>query len=141
MSTIFSSSTANSRPGGPGPRLMTASTLEGDKIVNLKHELLGTVRDITIDVTTGQIAYVVMAHGGMFGVADKVVPIPWHVLTLDPVRKCLLLDADLTTLVNAPEVGEGQWPQLAADPQWVNELHRYFGSPEGGPEARPVPGK
>ena len=32
---------------GPGPEVMAADTLEGDKVVNAKGEDLGTIEDIT----------------------------------------------------------------------------------------------
>lgn len=122
--------TTTSQPGHPGPRLMTAATLEGDKVVNLRNELLGTVRDITVDVQTGHIAYVVMAHGGMFGVPDKLFAIPWDALTLDPVRKCFLMDMPLDQLDQAPAFGLGHAsePKTAEDTRWVENLHRYIGS-------------
>ncbi|RZI84485.1 MAG: PRC-barrel domain containing protein [Rubrivivax sp.] len=88
------STPGQSRHGGPGPRLMTAATLEGDKVVNFRHELLGTVHDITLDVDTGRIAHVVVIQEGMFGVAKQFFAIPWEALTLDPVRKCFVLNEE-----------------------------------------------
>lgn len=115
---------------GPGPRLMTAATLEGDKVVNLRNELLGTIQDITLDVRTGHIAHVLMTHGGPFGVADKLFVVPWSALTLDPVRKCFVMDMALEKMAQAPSLTQDQWPdQGVIDPQWVDELHRYFGAP------------
>src|ERR1700712_170387 len=40
---------------GPGPQLMTADTLTGDKVVNEDGETLGEIRDIMIDVPTGRV--------------------------------------------------------------------------------------
>ncbi len=108
---------------------MTAATLEGDKVVNLQNQLLGTVQDITVDVRTGQIAHVLMANGGMFGVPDRLFVVPWPSLTLDPVRKCFVMDMSLDKLAQAPSLDQGQWPQQGADPQWVEDLHSYFGAP------------
>jgi hypothetical protein len=111
---------------------MTAATLEGDKVVNLHNELLGTVHDITVDVQSGHIAYVVMAHGGMFGVSDKLFAIPWEALTLDPVRKCFVMDMPLHKLDEAPAFGQGPGDHGEADTQWVENLHRYFGTQPPG---------
>jgi len=41
---------------GPGPRIMAASTLDGDKVVNGAGEDLGDIKDIMIDVPSGRVA-------------------------------------------------------------------------------------
>ena len=50
---------------GPGPGLMGAHTLVGDHVHNLKNEHLGTIKEIMLDMRTGQVAYAVMASGGV----------------------------------------------------------------------------
>ena len=39
-------------PDGPGPRLMSADTLQGDEVYNAADEKLGEITDIMIDVPT-----------------------------------------------------------------------------------------
>jgi len=61
---------------GPGPRVMSASTLEGDEVLNRQGEKLGKVEEIMLDVPTGRIAYAVLASGGFLGIGDKLFAIP-----------------------------------------------------------------
>src|SRR3569623_2906303 len=68
---------------GPGPQVMAADTLQGDKVVNPKGENLGKIEDIMIDVASGRVAYAVLSFGGILGIGDKLFAIPWHALTLD----------------------------------------------------------
>ncbi|HKY03045.1 MAG TPA: PRC-barrel domain-containing protein, partial [Burkholderiales bacterium] len=42
---------------GPGPRIMSAGTLEGDEVINGSGEKLGTIDEIMLDVSSGRIAY------------------------------------------------------------------------------------
>ena len=49
------------------PNILSASTLTGDDIVNPQGENLGDLKDFMLDTTTGKIAYVVVAFGGVFG--------------------------------------------------------------------------
>ena len=56
---------ADSDSAGPGPELMAADTLEGDRVVNLNGEDLGKITDIMLDVQRGRIAYAVMSVGGL----------------------------------------------------------------------------
>lgn len=110
---------------GPGPRLMTASTLTGDKVVNRNDETLGTIDEIMLDVIRGRIAYAVMASGGFMGIAEKLFAIPWSALTLDTERKCFILDASKETFENAPGFDKDHWPD-APDMQWHSQVHQHY---------------
>jgi len=111
---------------GPGPQVMAADTLEGDDVLNLQGENLGTIKDIMIDVRNGKVAYAVLSSGGFLGIGDKLFAIPWGALTLDADRKCFLLDVDKEKLKAAPGFDKDHWPSMA-DPTWANEIHSYYG--------------
>jgi sporulation protein YlmC with PRC-barrel domain len=112
---------------GPGPRLMTASTLEGDKVVNRQNETLGTISEIMLDVPRGRIAYAVMSSGGFLGLGDKLFAIPWSALTLDTDRKCFVLDADKARFKDAPGFDKDHWPE-EADTSFIDSVHQYYGA-------------
>lgn len=116
-----------SHAGGPGPRLMTADTLQGDKVVNHQGETLGKVTDIMLDVPGGRIAYAVMSSGGFLGMGDKLFAIPWNALTLDTENKCFRLDADKTLFENAPGFDKDHWPD-DADMTWHQNVHTHYNS-------------
>lgn len=103
---------------GPGPETMAAATLEGNEVLNLSGEKLGTIQDIMLDVPGGRIAYAVLAHGGVIGIGDKLFAVPWSALTLDTDRKCFVLDVDKERLRNAPGFDKNDWPGTA-DLQWA----------------------
>lgn len=113
---------------GPGPRLMTASTLEGDKVVNRQDETLGTISEIMLDVPAGRIAYAVMSSGGFLGMGDKLFAIPWGALTLDADRKCFILDAAKSRFKDAPGFDKDHWPAEADEVPWLTQVHEYFGT-------------
>lgn len=112
---------------GPGPRLMTAGTLVGDKVVNRQGETLGSIDEIMLDVTLGRVAYAVMAAGGFMGLGEKLFAIPWNALTLDTDRKCFVLDANKETFRDAPGFDKDHWPE-EADTTWHQAVHRHYGS-------------
>jgi sporulation protein YlmC with PRC-barrel domain len=115
----------NRRPAGPGPKVMASDTLEGDEIVNIAHEKLGTLQHIMIDVPTGRVAYGVLSFGGFLGMGDKLFAIPWRALRIDPPNHRFILDVDRETLKNAPGFDKDQWPSMA-DEQWAREVHAYY---------------
>lgn len=112
--------------GGPGPEVMSASTLEGDDVVNSAGENLGEIKEIMIDVPSGRVAYAVLSSGGLLGIGDKLFAIPWGALTLDTDRKCFILDVDAERLKAAPGFDKDHWPSMA-DPAWASEVHAYYG--------------
>lgn len=111
---------------GPGPEVMAADTLEGDKVTNTKGEDLGTIEDIMIDVQRGRVAYAVMSCGGFLGMGDKLFAIPWNALTLDANRHCFVLDADQKRFEKAPGFDKDHWPSMA-DNSWASQVHDYYG--------------
>ena len=113
---------------GPGPRLMLASTLEGNPVINLEGEKLGTIDEIMLDVPMGRIAYAVLSSGGFLGVGDKLFAIPWGALTLDTDNKCFLLDVSKERLEKAPGFDKDHWPSLA-DQTWAASVHKYYVTP------------
>lgn len=112
---------------GPGPRLMTASTLEGDKVINRQGEDLGEIDEIMLDVPRGRIAYAVMSSGGFLGMGNKLFAIPWSALTLDTDNKCFVLDVDKQRLESAPGFDKDNWPSMA-DQEFGSQVHSYYGA-------------
>jgi sporulation protein YlmC with PRC-barrel domain len=112
--------------GGPGPRLMTASTLQGNPVINSEGETLGKIVEIMLDVPRGRIAYAVMSSGGFLRIGDKLFALPFSALTLDTDRKCFIIDAPREKVESAPGFDKDRWPD-SADMTWQREVHRHFG--------------
>jgi sporulation protein YlmC with PRC-barrel domain len=112
---------------GPGPWVMAAGSLDGDKVLSEEGDDLGKIKEIMLDVATGRIAYAVLSSGGFLGIGDKLLAIPWNALTLDTDRKCFLLAVPSETVKNAPGFDKDHWPAMA-DPTWAVGLHEYYGS-------------
>src|SRR6201746_1545501 len=72
---------------GPGPDIMAAATLDGNKVMSADGEHVGKISDIMLDVRGGRIAYVVLSEGGFLGMGSRLHAIPWSALTLDTVEK------------------------------------------------------
>lgn len=112
---------------GPGPRIMAADTLEGDRVRNAAGEDLGSIEHIMIDVPSGRVTYAVLAYGGFLGMGDKLFAVPWRALTLNPEEKCFQLNASRDRLKQAPGFDKDSWPTMA-DETWAREIHEYYGT-------------
>src|ERR1700722_8311595 len=108
-------------------RVMSASSLTGDRVVNLAGEDIGKINEIMVDTPTGRIAYAVLSFGGFLGMGDKLFAIPWSRLTLDEDRKVFVLDVDREMLESAPGFDKGSWPDMA-DRSWGQEIYSYYRS-------------
>ena len=106
---------------------MSASTLNGDKVVNQAGEDLGKIDDIMIDTPTGRVVYAVLSFGGFLGLGDKLFAIPWSRLSLDEDRKVFILNIDRATLEKAPGFDKDNWPDMA-DRAWGSQVHTYYNS-------------
>jgi sporulation protein YlmC with PRC-barrel domain len=110
---------------GPGPDVMAASTLDGNKVMSSDGEHVGKISDIMLDVRGGRVAYAVLSSGGFLGMGDTLHAIPWSALTLDTDDKCFVLDAPAEHIKNAPGFDKDNWPSMA-DTQWGTSVHEYY---------------
>jgi sporulation protein YlmC with PRC-barrel domain len=107
-------------------RVMSASSLAGDRVRNTAGEDLGKVKELMVDVSSGRVAYAVLSFGGVLGVGDKLFAVPFEALTLDEDEKEFILNADKATLENAPGFDKDNWPDMA-DQLWGSQIYRHYG--------------
>ena len=110
---------------GPGPEVMDAATLIGDKVVNAAGESLGEIEAIMLDVTSGRIAYAVLSFGGFLGMGSKLFAIPWNALTLDAKEQRFVFNVTKEKLENAEGFDKDHWPSMA-DMTWAVRVHEYY---------------
>jgi sporulation protein YlmC with PRC-barrel domain len=91
-------------------RYLTASSIIGDKVHDLKDQNLGTIKDIMLDVSTGLIDYYIVQAGGFLGVGIKYFAIPYNMLRVDPERKLFVFKEKKEVLEKAPGFDLNHWP-------------------------------
>ena len=112
---------------GPGPEIMGANTLVGNDVYNPKDEDLGDIKEIMLDMRSGQVGYAVLSFGGFLGMGEKLFAVPWNALLLDTKNKRFVLDVEKDRLKDAPGFDKDKWPDMA-DQTWANELHTFYGT-------------
>ncbi len=111
---------------GPGPEVMSADSLIGDRVVNTRGEDLGKIEELMIDMESGRVNYAVLSFGGFMGIGDKLFAVPFKMLHLDPDHKHFILDLDKEKLRNAPGFNKHDWPKMGGR-AWGEQIHRFYG--------------
>jgi sporulation protein YlmC with PRC-barrel domain len=108
------------------PRVLSASTLAGDRVRNPEGEDLGKIEEIMLDYKNGRIAYAVLSFGGFMGLGNKLFAIPWNALELNTDEHKFILNVDKKKLENAPGFDKSDWPDMAS-PEWGSKIYSYYG--------------
>ena len=108
------------------PKVLSATTLKGDKVTNAKGEDLGTVEEIMLDLERGRVAYVVVSFGRVNWMPNnKLFAVPWEVLSISFHDKKVIIDVSQETLKSAPGFDRDKWPDLG-DFDWLAKVYQSF---------------
>lgn len=108
-------------------RVLSASSLKSDSVVNASNEKLGSIEELMIDLSSGRIAYAVLSFGGFLGMGDKLFAVPWSAFSIDTDEKRFVLNVKKETLEKAPGFDKDHWPNMA-DQTWGESIYRFYGS-------------
>jgi sporulation protein YlmC with PRC-barrel domain len=107
--------------------VLASSSISGDKVVNSAGENLGDIKDLMVDVGSGQVTYAVVEFGGFLGMGSKLFAIPLGAMQLDTANHQFILDQSKERLEQAPGFDKDHWPDFA-DTTWGASIHSYYGT-------------
>ncbi len=110
------------------PRVLSATTMIGDKVVSPNGEELGTLKELMLDLDGGRINYAVLSFGGFLGLGDKLFAIPWEALNINTEDHTFTLNVDKEQLQDAPGFDKDDWPDQAQyEEGWLLDVYDYYG--------------
>lgn len=110
------------------PRVISATTVIGDKVRNAAGDDLGELKELMFDVQSGRIAYAVLSFGGFLGLGNKLFAIPWQALALDTEEHALVLNVDKEKLETAPGFDADDWPESTdGNDSWLKDVYAHYG--------------
>jgi sporulation protein YlmC with PRC-barrel domain len=117
---------------GSGEKIVAVKAFRTSKLVGMKvkndvSEDLGKINELVLDVEAGKVMYVALSVGGVLGVGDKLIAIPWTEFQLkhEEDDTYFVLDIDKEKLEAAPGFDEDDWPDVA-DQAWRDQVDRYY---------------
>jgi sporulation protein YlmC with PRC-barrel domain len=85
----------------------------------------GTIRDLAIAADTGQVAYTIVAIGGLFGLGEQYAVLPQGAITYLPGARMASVETTRETVL-ANAFAPGRLPNLA-DPAFAQNVHQQYG--------------
>jgi hypothetical protein len=106
--------------------LISAARVEGSPVFNTSAEHLGTIRGVMLHKLSGEVAYAVLAFGGVLGLGEKHYPLPWSALKYDVALGGYVVPYAKDKLQGAPgftdeEIGEDDSP-------WRARVYDFYGA-------------
>lgn len=88
--------------------LVEARTLVGSPVRSSEGKEMGKIKQLLINPESGEIAYAVVAHGGILGFGEELIAIPWDDVKVVRDKETVVLTVDSEVLRKAARVEEGK---------------------------------
>ncbi|NEU14982.1 PRC-barrel domain containing protein [Methylobacterium sp. BTF04] len=102
--------------------------LLGSEVRTPGNVALGTVDDIVMGADSGKIAYLVVARGGIFGIGEHHVAVPWDNFKVTPNLNILVLDTSRDGMDKAPQITERHLKKAEPFAQQTAKADAYWKS-------------
>ncbi len=114
-------------------QVVSASSFEGSDVRTPSDENIGEIKDLMIDVSTGEISYAVLSVStGFLNLDSKYFAVAWGAFNFDKYRadtygeNVLTLDVSKERLENSPGFDKDNWP-THADSTFIDSVNSYYG--------------
>jgi hypothetical protein len=112
-----------------GPQKMQAGAWRGSQLMGINvHSTdgnrVGFIADIVGDIK-GQVVYVILSVGGVLGIGDKLIPLPWQVLAPGEKSGTLKVQLSKKDLEQAPNFDPNNWPDFN-ESEWKIKTQKYY---------------
>jgi sporulation protein YlmC with PRC-barrel domain len=106
--------------------LIRSDHIQGMHVSGIDGAKLGTVRELFLDLPTGQVAFLIIEVAGLLGGSGKFHPAPWSVVRYDAVARQFQVEMTKNDLKASPSYDREQ----LANPGygWDEQATRYFTS-------------
>ncbi|MFO1154265.1 MAG: PRC-barrel domain-containing protein [Rhodospirillales bacterium] len=109
-------------------RLISAEKVEGTSVYDPSGENVGTIKNVMIDKTSGQVVYATMASGGVMGIGSDYYALPWNVLKYNTSLGGYEIGINRDRLQGAPAASESEVIDKLEDQDFGSRVHDFYGT-------------
>lgn len=106
--------------------LLSGETLRGTPVRDSHDNSIGSIKDVMIDMRTGEVVYAVLAvDDGFLNLGSKFFAIPLQAFQIDTINERMILNIDKERFENAPGFDKDNWP---ANPQseFIKTVYTFY---------------
>lgn len=100
--------------------------LLGSEVRSADNVALGSVDDIVMGPESGRIAYLIVGRGGVFGIGERHVAVPWEQFKVTPNLNILVLATSKDAMDKAPRIIEGRFVKAEPFAQQTAKADAYW---------------
>lgn len=101
---------------------VSAHQFIGMDVTNMNGEKIGKIRDLMLDRQTGQVGYAILGKGGILGVQEKEIAVPFNLFRSEAESKTLMLTVDESKLADVPARTADM-----TDQEYGRTIHEHYG--------------
>jgi sporulation protein YlmC with PRC-barrel domain len=111
------------------PHAMRASKIIGANVENANGDDIGEIKDMMVDARNERVRYVVLSHGGVLGIGDKLFAYPMSMVeTKGADSDKLVMNVNKEKLDKAPGFDRDKWPDFASNGKYSGQVDQYYGA-------------
>ena len=122
---------ANATERNPRMSLCSTIDLKGAPVRDRRGRCIGKIRDVVLFARKGVVSYAVVGFGGLFGIGEQRVAIPWTRIRVAPSGRWVHLDEGRDVLEEAPATKPRTMVNFG-DPEAHATMYRQYAVHRGG---------
>jgi sporulation protein YlmC with PRC-barrel domain len=104
--------------------LIKTGDILGMHVAGIDGDKLGAVREFFLELSSGQVAFVIVEAAGLLGGSGKFHPVPWSAVRYDAVAKHFQVEMTKNNFKASPSYDREQF--ASRDYGWDEQATRYF---------------
>jgi sporulation protein YlmC with PRC-barrel domain len=110
--------------------LTMSGDVQGKRVSGLGDAKLGTVKELSVDLATGAIAFVLVEGQNLLRSSGKFHPVPWAAVRYDSVADAFLVELAKDEFKDSPSYDREQLATISIG--WDEQATRFFSARRSG---------